>query len=98
MTRAALLDENGVFLRLDELGDKKPTKRHLPQITECDLPPGQYKWVPDTDNPSGGSFWPMKILDRMEEDRAAVKKANIKASRRGRRVIALSIPRTGRRT
>lgn len=67
--KAALLDEQGIFLRIDELDDAEAlTERHLPQITDCDLPPGRYRWVPDPDdnaNPYGGSFWPLpKALER----------------------------------
>lgn len=46
---AALLDERGVFLRMDEVENLAAlTDRHLPQIVECDLPAGQYLWIPDT--------------------------------------------------
>ena len=39
---AALLDAEGYFVRM-EVPDEM-TERHLPQITECDLPPNAYKW------------------------------------------------------
>ncbi len=61
--KAALLDEQGIFLRVDELDDESQlTDRHLPTITECDLPPGRYRWIADrTDknNVYGGFFSPL---------------------------------------
>lgn len=61
--KAALLDEQGIFLRVDELEDKSQlTALHLPQITACDLPPGRYRWVEQESseaNPYGGAFWPL---------------------------------------
>ena len=42
--RAALLDENGIYLGIDLLPEDQLTEHHLPHITECDLPPGQYCW------------------------------------------------------
>lgn len=68
--RMALLSPAGVFLRMDDVA--QPTDRHLPQITECDLPPGRYKWVPDPENPSGGAFWEMRWLARIEQDKQDV--------------------------
>lgn len=67
--KAALLDEQGIFLRIDEVADEAAlTERHLPQITTCDLPPGRYRWIAQPDdktNPYGGSFWPLpKALER----------------------------------
>lgn len=45
MIRAALLDENDVYLGIETLRDASQlTPRHLPEITEADLPPGQYRW------------------------------------------------------
>lgn len=66
--KAALLDENGVYLKIAEVADASQLgERHLPGITACDLPPGQYRWVPDPRNPMGGSFWALKTLARMSE-------------------------------
>lgn len=80
--RAALIDANGVFLRMDELADpREMTARHLPQITDCDLPSGKYKWVPDPMNPYGGAFWDLAWLKRVEDDRAAVLAAQEKEQR-----------------
>ena len=43
--RAALLDEGGRFVRIDSLESADAlTPRHLPQITDCDLPVGEYRW------------------------------------------------------
>lgn len=57
--KAALLDEQGIFLRIDELEDEAEiTERHLPGITDCDLPAGRYVWRADPSNPYGGAFWP----------------------------------------
>lgn len=61
--KAALLDEQGIFLRIDELKSKSAlTDRHLPAITECDLPAGRYVWLADDANPYGGAFWPVPKL------------------------------------
>lgn len=55
--RAALLDVDNVFLRMDELnGVSQLTDRHLPSITECDLPSGKYRWQADHDNAYGGAL------------------------------------------
>lgn len=48
IVKAALLDENGVFLRIDSIPIDQLTPRHLPQITECDLPPGKARWNSET--------------------------------------------------
>jgi hypothetical protein len=42
--KAALLDDKDVYLRIDELPPEELTDRHLPHITECDLPPFEYRW------------------------------------------------------
>ena len=63
--KAALLDEQGIFLCIDELVDAGDlTDRHLPQITECDLPPNRYFWQADDANPYGGAFWPLPKSQR----------------------------------
>ena len=62
--RCAVLDANGVFIGMEEVADPVDlTDRHLPSITECDLPPGEYAWHPDPDNPYGGEFvaLPMRL-------------------------------------
>ncbi len=57
--RAALIDAGGVYQGMVELEEDQLTSRHLPQITDCDLPPNAgYKWVVDRDNPFGGAFVP----------------------------------------
>jgi hypothetical protein len=44
--RAARLDALGVYQGIDVLDDASHlTPQHLPQITECDLPPGRYRWT-----------------------------------------------------
>jgi hypothetical protein len=64
---AALLDEQGIFLKVDTLKSKAAlTERHLPSIKNCDLPPEKYKWVADQANPYGGAFWPLPKLNRAE--------------------------------
>lgn len=79
---AALIDADGVFLRMEELADPRQlTARHLPQITACDLPAGKYKWVADARNPYGGAFWSLEWLKRIEDDRAAVRAALEKEQR-----------------
>jgi len=78
--RAALLDANGVYLRMDTLADPgELTPLHLPAITECDLAPGKYRWIVDRENAFGGAFWPLKWLARVERDRQAVQEAQEKA-------------------
>ncbi len=66
--KAALLDERGIYQRIDELDDEaKLTAQHLPQITECDLPAGEYAWQPAKDgdkNPFGGCFVPLSRRER----------------------------------
>lgn len=57
--KCALLDENNVFLGMADVAEPGP--RHLPQITRCDLPPGEYAWEPDDSNPYGGAFVPLPL-------------------------------------
>jgi len=73
--KVALLDESGVYLRMDELADESQlTDRHVPRITACDLPAGEYRWVPDERknaagemlNPYGGAFWQVSWLQLVE--------------------------------
>lgn len=71
MIKAALLDAQGRYLRIDELEDELGlTPRHLPQITECDLPPKRYRWIADPDNPARGAFWPVEWVEKIERTRA----------------------------
>ena len=43
--RAARLDERGVYQGIDELDSTDElTDRHVPEITQCDLAPGKYRW------------------------------------------------------
>lgn len=50
--KAALLDAaaasgKGKYIRIDELADESAlTENHVPEVTECDLPPGRYVWDP----------------------------------------------------
>lgn len=75
--KAALLDDRGMFLRIDEVASSKAlTARHLPQIRACDLPPGRYLWIPDERkrddgtpvNEYGGAFWEIDWLRRINRD------------------------------
>jgi hypothetical protein len=97
---AALLDENGVFLRMEEV--LEPTNRHLPQITQCDLPSGKYQWVADANNPFGGAFWPVAWLQRVEQDKldviAAAQAAQVLAQRRAQRKVQREAEEAERRT
>lgn len=88
--RAALLDERGVFLRMDEVADVASlTPRHLPQIVECDHPSGEYLWIPDERrgadgrlaNAYGGAFWPLAWLRRVAATRGD---ASANRDRRGK--------------
>lgn len=77
--RMALLDADGVYLGLVDAQEVTPL--HLPQITKCDLPPGKYKWIPDSGSPTGGAFWPLKFIKRLEQDKLDVKAAQDAAQR-----------------
>ena len=72
--KAALLDApaaggTGVYLRMDELADEsRLTERHVPTVTSCDRPAGQYRWIPDPGNAFGGALWPISYLDRIAQD------------------------------
>ena len=81
--KAALLDADGVFLRIDELASEADlTPRHLAAITSCDLPPGEYKWLPDAANPYGGAFWNIAWLQKRDDTQAqAAIEARIAAHR-----------------
>ena len=74
--RAALLDEKGIFIGMDET--ESPGPRHLPQITNCDLPAGKYVWVPDDRNPVGGAFWPVDWLAHIAATRQSVIDAGLR--------------------
>lgn len=69
--RAARLDADGIYVGMDEFDDESGlTPLHLPQITECDRPPGKYKWLADAGNPFGGAFWPVEYLEKVERARS----------------------------
>jgi len=58
--KAALLDENGIYQGMDALASEEAlTERHVRTITECDLPPGRYRWVAHGQNMYGGEFVPL---------------------------------------
>jgi hypothetical protein len=44
MMKAALLDAAGIYLGIVEVDKTELTARHLPQIPECDLEPGRWRW------------------------------------------------------
>lgn len=44
MIKAALLDAQNVYLGIVEVQKDQLTSRHLPQVSECDLEPGRYRW------------------------------------------------------
>jgi hypothetical protein len=76
--RAAFLDPRGVFLKMVELESvSELTERHVPTITQCDLPPGQYLWIPDGRrrldgslvNEYGGAFHELAWLRRLAATR-----------------------------
>jgi hypothetical protein len=55
MRRVALLDDRDVFIGMDTIADDSQlTDRHLPQISECDLAPGAYRW-----DAARGTFLPL---------------------------------------
>lgn len=57
--RAALLDANDVFLRIDELADESElTDRHVPEVTEVDFAPGAYRW-----DRVAKTFTPVPVFD-----------------------------------
>ena len=81
MIRAALLDKDGIYLRMDELESAaQASDRHVLSITECDLPPGRYKWCPGQTtfnpftgrtepNPYGGRFIAIEFLGMRKEEK-----------------------------
>jgi hypothetical protein len=76
--KAALLDERGIFLRMDEVADETQlTDRHVRSITSCDLPSGEYMWVTHTRNAFGGEFVSVAWLDSTEK---TLRKASADAS------------------
>ena len=86
--KAALLDPRGVYLRMDELGSvAELTERHLPQIRACDLPSGEYLWIPDDRarpdgapaNEYGGTFWPLAWLRHITATRAKAARTDERA-------------------
>jgi hypothetical protein len=58
----------GVYLRMVEVAEDQLTDRHVPTITECDLPAGEYVWLPHDRNTYGGEFYPRKTLEIRAED------------------------------
>ena len=81
--RMALLDADGIYQGLVDTQEITPL--HLPQITTCDLPPGKYRWVPDSGDPLGGAFWPLKFLRQLEQDKLDIVAANDLARRMAER-------------
>lgn len=75
MIKAALLDKDDLYIRIDTLNSEAElTDRHLPQITSCDLEPYRYKWIRSESEKTefGGSFLP--ITDSSNDRYAAVEK------------------------
>lgn len=75
---AALLDkERQIYLGMVEVEEDELGPQHLPQIAECDLPPGQYRWEPDKSDPDGllGSFVPLPSEQRAVEARPTLEQA-----------------------
>lgn len=70
---AALLDApassgKGIYLRIEELANAADlTDRHVPTVTECDLPSGRYRWIPtdNAGNPYGGAFWDVEVIAKL---------------------------------
>jgi hypothetical protein len=56
--RCAQIDNQGVYIGMGEVEENSNDPRYIHSITECDLPPGKYEWIPD-DNTFGGAFWPL---------------------------------------
>jgi hypothetical protein len=86
--KAALLDApaasgRGVYLRMVELESAAQlTDHHLPQITSCDLPSGEYVWLPDAANSYyGGAFHSLAVLARREELRVEIEKEAARADK-----------------
>lgn len=59
--RCAQLDAQGVYQGMVEVEPAQLTDRHLPTITECDLPAGEYRWQADPANAFGGKFVPLRF-------------------------------------
>jgi hypothetical protein len=69
--RCALIDERGIYQGMTEIDESELGPQHLPTITDCDLPAGQYQWVVDAGNPYGGKFVSMRMLQaaqRLKEE------------------------------
>jgi hypothetical protein len=88
MVKAARLDANGVYLGMDDLASPAElTPLHLAQITECDLKPGEYRWIQETGNPGnpyGGAFWSIAWLDRIAQTAAKEEEVRIRRAERSR--------------
>ena len=68
LKRCAHIDPNGVYLGMVEVDEAVVTARHLPQISECDLPPLAYRWVADSASSYGGRFEPLLPHQRPKAD------------------------------
>ena len=83
--RAARIDANGVYLGMDELASEQELMPfHLPQLGECDNPPGEYLWIPDAANPYRGVFHSIAWLDRVEQIAAKGEEVRARRSERDR--------------
>lgn len=72
--RCASIDAQSVYQGMVEIDDAELTDRHLTSIPECDLPPGQYRWIPEAGAPYGGQFVALKFLDAQARLQAADEK------------------------
>jgi hypothetical protein len=56
----AYIDQAGIYAGFFYAKDAPPAGYSpLPQIDNCDLQPGRYRWVPDERAEYGGAFWPV---------------------------------------
>lgn len=57
----ALIDEQNIYRGLVTVNESEITDLHLPQIRDCDLVPGKYRWEANAVSlPFGGTFIPIK--------------------------------------
>lgn len=78
LIRAARIDKDGVYLGMEDVPEGELTAEHLPQITECDLPPGKYRWRAEA-----GAFVPIDSgFRQIEPDALAAIHAGLEAVRK----------------
>lgn len=67
LIKAALHDADWIYQGIVEVAKSELTNRHLPEVTECDLLPGQYKWDPEQ-----RTYQPLKMNKHKKIDEGAL--------------------------